>query len=67
MSRGWSTAICSSPPVSADTTPRGSASGSVEEVRTDDNGLTKYAVIAPLVDMNQLTEVFVITDFDIVD
>ena len=36
-------------------------------MRTDDNGLTKYAVIAPLVDMNQLTEVFVITDFDIVD
>lgn len=47
--------------------PSGLGIGSVEEVRTDDNGLTKYAVIAPLVDMNQLTEVFVITDFDIVD
>ena len=47
--------------------PSGLSIGSVEEVRTDDNGLTKYAVIAPLVDMNQLTEVFVITSFDIVD
>ena len=47
--------------------PSGLGIGSVEEVRTDDNGLTKYAVIAPLVDMNQLTEVFVITNFDIVD
>lgn len=47
--------------------PSGLSIGSVEEVRTDDNGLTKYAVIAPLVDMNQLTEVFVITNFDIVD
>lgn len=47
--------------------PSGLGIGSVEEVRTDDNGLTKYAVIAPLVDMNQLTEVFVITHFDIVD
>ena len=47
--------------------PSGLGIGSVEEVHTDDNGLTKYAVIAPLVDMNQLTEVFVITHFDIVD
>lgn len=31
--------------------PSGLGIGSVEEVRTDDNGLTKYAVIAPLVDM----------------
>ena len=41
--------------------------GSVEEIRTDDNGLTRYATILPKTDITQLVEVFVITDFTIVD
>ena len=41
--------------------------GSVEEIRTDDNGLTRYAVLAPKTDLDSLSEVFVITSFDTVD
>ena len=41
--------------------------GSVEEIRTDDNGLTRYAVLAPKTDRDSLSEVFVITSFDTVD
>ena len=41
--------------------------GSVEEIRTDDNGLTKYAVMTPKVDLDALVQVFVITDFTIID
>ena len=42
-------------------------SSSVEEIKTDDNGLTRYATIIPKTDITQLVEVFVITDFTIVD
>lgn len=41
--------------------------GYVQEVRTSDNGLAQYAVIAPQADLSALTQVFVVTDFDIVD
>lgn len=41
--------------------------GSVQEIRTDDTGLTKYAILAPQVDLDTLQQVFVITDFQIVD
>lgn len=41
--------------------------GSVEEMKTDDNGLTKYAILAPKVRLDELEEVFVITDFDVID
>ncbi len=37
--------------------------GSVKDIRTDDNGLTKYGVLVPQVNLNALTQVFVITDF----
>ena len=39
--------------------------GSVQEIRTDDTGLTKYAILAPQVDLSQLRQAFVITDFQI--
>ena len=39
----------------------------VEEVRTDDSGLTQYAVVQPNVRPESLVQVFVITAFDIVD
>ena len=47
--------------------PSGLVIGSVEEIKTDDNGLTRYATIVPKTDITQLVEVFVITDFTIVD
>ena len=40
---------------------------SVEELRTDDNGLTKHAVIQPKVSLNGLKQVFIITDFSAED
>ena len=41
--------------------------GSVEEILTDDSGLTRYAILAPKTDLSALVEVFVITDFTVVD
>ena len=39
----------------------------MEEVITDDSGAMDYALLRPAVDFDELTEVFVITDFTIVD
>ena len=47
--------------------PSGLVIGSVESVRTDDDGLARYAVLAPMVDFDALTELFVIVDHDIVE
>lgn len=47
--------------------PSGLVIGAVEDVRTDDSGLTQYAVVQPKVIPSDLVEVFIITDFDIVD
>ena len=47
--------------------PSGLVIGTVSSVKTDDDGLAQYAVITPMVDLDALTEVFVIKDFDIVD
>jgi rod shape-determining protein MreC len=41
--------------------------GYVEEVSTGDDGLSQYAVIRPEADLNSLSQVFVITDFTLVD
>ncbi len=41
--------------------------GAVQEIHTEDNGLTKYAILSPKVDLAQVIQVFVITDFQIVD
>jgi len=41
--------------------------GYVEEVRTGDNGLSQYAVLRPEMSLDGLTEIFVVTSFDIVD
>ena len=38
--------------------PSGLVIGSVEEIKTDDNGLTRYATIIPKTDITQLVEVF---------
>lgn len=41
--------------------------GYVEEVRTSDNGLAQYAVLRPEMSLDGLTEIFVVTSFDIVE
>jgi len=41
--------------------------GYVEEVLTGDDGLSQYAVIRPEADIDSLTEIFIVTGFDIVD
>ncbi|MPM93815.1 hypothetical protein SDC9_140957 [bioreactor metagenome] len=39
----------------------------VEEVQTDDSGATSYAILRPSADFDDLTQVFIIKSFDIVD
>lgn len=46
--------------------PSGLVIGSVEEVHLDDSGASSYAILAPEVDFDALTEVFVIKSFEIV-
>lgn len=41
--------------------------GYVEELRMNDDGLSRYAVVRPEMDLEELTQVFVVTDFVIVD
>ena len=41
--------------------------GAVKEIRTDDTGLSRYAILSPQVDLSQLRQVFIITDFQITD
>lgn len=41
--------------------------GTVERVETDDNGYAQYAVLTPMVEFDDLTEVFIIKDFEIVE
>lgn len=50
-----------------DVYPSGLVVGQVEGVFTDPSGMTRYAVVAPDVDLSSLIEVFVIKDFDIVE
>ncbi len=47
--------------------PAGLMEGQVEGVFTDPSGMTRYAVVVPDVDLDQLVEVFVIKSFDIVE
>lgn len=47
--------------------PSGLVIGSVEEVRLDDSGATQYAVVVPSADLENLSEVFVVKSFEIVD
>ena len=47
--------------------PGGLVIGTVSSVLTDDDGLTQYAVLTPMARLSELSEVFIIKDFDIVD
>ncbi len=50
-----------------DVYPAGLVVGTVEGVFTDPSGQTRYAVIQPKVALDELVQVFIITDFDIVE
>ena len=41
--------------------------GYVEEVRASDNGLDHYAVLRPEMSLDGLTEIYVVTSFDVVE
>ena len=47
--------------------PSGLIVGTIEEIHTDPSGMTRYAVIQPRAELEQLTQVFVIKEFDIVE
>lgn len=47
--------------------PPGLVIGSVTSVQTDASGSADYAVVSPAVDFDTLTEVFVVTAFDVVE
>jgi len=47
--------------------PSGIVVGTVEEVTTDPSGMFLCALVDPLVELDTLVEVFIITEFDIVD
>ena len=40
--------------------------GTVESIHTEADGLTRYAVVTPAADLDDLRYVFVIKDFDVV-
>lgn len=46
--------------------PAGLVAGTVESVHTDADGLSRYAVVAPAADLQNVRYVFVIKDFDVV-
>ena len=47
--------------------PSGIVIGTVDQVLTDDSGMTQYATLIPKTDLDTLSQVFVITDFDVVE
>lgn len=47
--------------------PAGLPIGTVAELRTDTGGLTQYAVLTPKAAINAVTQVFLITSFDVVE
>ncbi len=47
--------------------PSGLVIGTVDEVQMDDSGATRYAVVEPSAPLDELTEVFIVKSFDIVD
>lgn len=47
--------------------PSGLVVGTVDGLFTDPSGINRYAVVTPAITLEELVEVFVITDFDIVE
>ena len=49
------------------TYPSGLVVGHVEEVRSDEGGMSDYAILAPATDLESLEQVFIIKEFDVVE
>ena len=47
--------------------PSGLKVGVIEEIRAEASGMGRYAILSPAADLDQLRQVFVITQFDIVE
>jgi len=47
--------------------PAGLLLATVEELRTDDSGMVRYAILTPKADLSLLTELFLVTEFDVVE
>ena len=47
--------------------PSGLVIGTVEQLKTDQSGMSCYALVRPAVELNRLIEVFIIKQFDIID
>lgn len=47
--------------------PSGLVVGSIDEILTDASGMDRYAVLSPAAQLDELRQVFVITEFDIVE
>ncbi len=47
--------------------PSGLVIGTVDMVQTDDGGLARYAVLSPKCDVTHIDEMFIITDFDVIE
>lgn len=47
--------------------PAGLVVGSIESIRTDASGMSRYGVIVPATDLSNLVQVFIIKEFDIVE
>lgn len=49
------------------TFPRNLVIGEITDVRTEDGGQMKYAIVTPSASLDSLTQVFVVKDFDLVE
>lgn len=47
--------------------PSGLTIGTVESVQTDEGGLARYAVLVPNCDISALRQLYIITDFDVIE
>ena len=47
--------------------PAGLVIGTVEDILATDNGMGHYAILSPSTDLAKLTELFIITDFEVVE
>ena len=47
--------------------PSGLKVATIDEICTEASGMGRYAILSPAVDLNELHQVFIITQFDIVD
>lgn len=47
--------------------PSGLVAGTIESIHTDASGMSRYAVIVPAADLDDLVQVFIIKAFDIVE